>query len=529
MATVKELMKQGKKAEIWTKLCGHLDLNIDEYMEIQERLLFEQIDYLKYSEIGKALLGEKIPTTIEEFCNLVPLTTYKDYDPFFKDQKSDVLPFEPFGWARTSGRSGEYPWKWAPYTKQMFDQLGNGSISAILMSSATRKGEVNIDPHNVLLLGTAPRPYMSGFLSVSVEEQSGFRFVPPLAEGENMDFGERINAGFKQGMITGLDYFYGLASILAKIGERFESGGGTGKPSAAMLKPSVFLRLVKGYLSAKLGKRNLLPKDIWNMKGVLTGGTDTEIFRKKIEYYWGKQPLEGYACTEGGIFGFQSWSYKGMTLVPDSNFYEFIPFDEHIKSRIDKNYTPRTLLFRDLKPGIYEMVFTNLLGGVFTRYRIGDLIEVVSMRDDEVGVDLPQIRFYSRCDDIIDLGGLVRLTEKAIWLVIEESKFRYVDWIARKEEKDGKPVLHLYLELADSETTPLDKIEAALRENFRTMNNEFADFEKMMGKENFIVTRLKNGVFAKYMEEQRAAGADLAHLKPTHMQAPEKVIKRLLS
>jgi hypothetical protein len=175
------------------------------------------------------------------------------------------------------------------------------------------------------------------------------------------------------------------------------------------------------------------------------------------------------------------------------------------------------------------MVFTNLLGGVFTRYRIGDLIEVVSMRDDEVGINLPQIRFYSRCDDIIDLGGLIRLTEKAIWLVIEAAKFRYVDWIARKEEKEGKPILHLYLELADGETTPLDKIEEALRVNFRAMNNEFGDFEKMLGKENFVVTQLKNGAFAKYMEEQRAAGADLAHLKPTHMQAPEKVIKRLIS
>jgi hypothetical protein len=150
------------------------------------------------------------------------------------------------------------------------------------------------------------------------------------------------------------------------------------------------------------------------------------------------------------------------------------------------------------------------------------------MRDDQVGINLPQIQFYSRCDDIIDLGGMFRLTEKAIWLVIEAAKFRYVDWIARKEEKEGKPILHLYLELADGETTPLDNIEEALRVNFRSMNNEFADFEKMLGKENFVVTQLKNGAFAKYMEEQRAAGADLAHLKPTHMQAPEKVIKRLL-
>ena len=61
------------------------------------------------------------------------------------------------------------------------------------------------------------------------------------------------------------------------------------------------------------------------------------------------------------------------------------------------------------------------------------------------------------------------------------------------------------------------------------MHNEFIDFENMLGHENFVVTKLKNGAFATYMEEQKKAGADLAHLKPTHMQAPEKVIKRLLN
>ncbi len=529
MSTVKELMKQGKKAEIWTKLCGHLDLNIDEFMKIQERLLFEQIDYLKNSEIGKKILGEKIPTTIDEFINLVPLTTYQDYDPYLRENKSDALPFEPFFWSRTSGRSGEYSCKWAPYTKQMYDQLGNASISAIVMSSATRKGEVNIDPHNVVLLGTAPRPYLSGYLSFSVEEHSGFRFVPPLVESEKMEFQDRISNGFSQGMITGLDYFYGLASILAKIGERFESGGGTGKFSLAMLRPNVLFRLLRGVINAKAGKRPLLPKDIWRLKGVLAGGTDTDIFRKKIEYYWGEQPLEGYACAEGGILSFQSWSFKGMTLIPDSNFYEFIPYDEHIKNKLDRTYKPKTLTFRDLQPGIYEMVFTNLLGGVFTRYRIGDLIEVISMRDDEIGIELPQIRFYSRCDDVIDLAGMVRFTEKAIWTVIEAAGIKYIDWVARKEETEGKPILHLYLEMAESEISPTEIIEEQLRKAFREIHDEFSDFENMLGKDSFVLTRLKNGAFARYIEEQRQAGAELAHLKPTHMQAQEKVIKRLIS
>ena len=84
MTSTLELLRKGKKEEVWTKHCGYLDLNIDEFMEIQERLLLEQIEYLKKSEIGMKLLGDKVPTSMEEFCNSVKLTSYKDYHPYFK-------------------------------------------------------------------------------------------------------------------------------------------------------------------------------------------------------------------------------------------------------------------------------------------------------------------------------------------------------------------------------------------------------------------------------------------------------------
>ena len=101
-----------------------------------------------------------------------------------------------------------------------------------------------------------------------------------------------------------------------------------------------------------------------------------------------------------------------MTMLPHSNFLEFIPIEEHLKGKADKDYSPKTVLFRDLKPGVYELVFTNLLGGVFTRYRVGDLIEVISLRDKEIGIELPQIQFYSRADNLLDLGGIAVLQKK---------------------------------------------------------------------------------------------------------------------
>jgi hypothetical protein len=50
MTTTIELLRQGRNEGIWKKHCGFLDLKLDEYMKIQERLLLEQIDFLSRSE-----------------------------------------------------------------------------------------------------------------------------------------------------------------------------------------------------------------------------------------------------------------------------------------------------------------------------------------------------------------------------------------------------------------------------------------------------------------------------------------------
>ncbi len=178
--------------------------------------------------------------------------------------------------------------------------------------------------------------------------------------------------------------------------------------------------------------------------------------------------------------------------------------------------------------GVYELVFTNLMGGVFTRYRVGDLIQVVALRDEEINVNLPQIRFYARADDIIDLAGLARMTERMIWQVIEASKVEYSDWIARKEEAQGDPILHLYLELdGHSEVSP-DDLKRSIRAAFQATKSEFIDLEYILGGDHLQVTRLSDGAFNRYMDARRREGADLAHVKPPHMQPSEKMMKDVL-
>jgi len=526
MTLTSELIRQGEKDKIWSKYCGHLTLSLEEFMQIQERLLFEQFEIWKDSEIAQHFIGKKMPKTVQEFRERVPLTKYEDYVDFLMEKREESLPKANYRWARTSGKSGKYACKWVPLTDRMYERFGEGALTAIILSSCDYPGDVKIQPDDVLLMGTAPLPYTSGYIAHSTEDVLGIRFVPPLEEAEKMDFLDRIANGFKEGMEVGIDYFYGLASVLGKMGERFEQGGGS-KFSLSMLKPQVLGRLVKGVIKSKLQKRKMLPKDIWNLKGVMTGGMDTDIYREKVEYYWGKPPLEGYASTEGGVQALQSWNYKGMTMFPDVAFYEFIPLDEHQKNKADPSYQPKTYLMDELSPGIYEIVFTNLLGGVMMRYRIGDLLNFISLEDSEIGCKIPQFRFYSRGDDLIDISNMVRFNEKDIWMAIEASGVQYVDWTARKEINEGKSIVHLYLEYKPNESMPLDQVKSSIEESLKKMHPDFEGMEEIVGKDNLKVTRLPDGAFNHYMEAAKAAGADLAHLKPPHMQPKDHILTRL--
>ena len=53
MTTAVELLRQGRRDEFWQRYCGFLDLGIEEFMAIQERLLVEQLHLLAGSELGR--------------------------------------------------------------------------------------------------------------------------------------------------------------------------------------------------------------------------------------------------------------------------------------------------------------------------------------------------------------------------------------------------------------------------------------------------------------------------------------------
>ena len=528
MSTAAQLIRQGRRDEVWQKYCGFLDLTLEEFMHIQEDLLLEQLKLLNNSILGQELFGGSSPNTIEEFREAAPLTTYADYANYLLEQNEDVLPEKPVAWVRTSGRSGLFGHKWVPYTARMAKRMGEQVATGVILGAANGRNDVRVDTGDTSLLVTAPPPYLSGLANREGAKEIDLKFLPDLDKGDQMEFGERLQTGFLMALNHGLDHFYGVASVLARMGDAFESGGGMGGSlSLSLLRPNIVWRLLKGYLKARMEGRTILPKDIWTVKGIITGGSDTVIYKEKVEHYWGRKPIEAYGCTEGLLSAIQAWNASSYTFVPDACFYEFIPYDEHIRAKGDASYIPRTVLMDELKPGVYEIVLTNFLGGAFVRYRIGDLLEVVALKDEEVNIGLPQFRFFSRGDDIIDIGAMVRLTEKMIWTAIEIAQVEYTDWGARKRSEESQPVLEIMLELKEAETRSVEELREDIRKALKEVEREYGDMEEILQIDPLQITLLPIGAFERYMNKKREEGADLAHIKPPHMQPTDEAIDEL--
>ena len=531
MTTAAELLRQGRTDEIWRKYCGFIDLSLEEFMEIQKRLLLEQLQLLGTCELGRRLLGDKVPASVEEFQQNVPLTTYKDYVPYLTEKREDVLPEKPHVWARTSGRTGEYAVKWVPYTRRLYAKVASYMMAAFIFGSSDRRGDFVFEEGDTMLATLAPPPYLTGAVGApSILEEFPFRFIPPLEEAEKMEFQDRIAEGLKLALRDGMDVFYGLGTILVRVGEQFEqrSGGMSAMDKKLLLHPRVMLRLAKGLIKSKWAGRPLLPKDVWSVKTIAAGGTDLDIFRGVIERYWGRAPVELYGSTEAAAVSVQTWG-TGMTFVPDVAFWEFIPEEEHLKLREDPAYQPRTLLLDEVTAGeIYEILITNFHGGAFVRYRQGDLIKITALRNEKAGIDIPQMIFHSRADDIIDLAAMTRLTERTIAWAFANAKIGHLDWTATKEIEDERPVLHLYIELKEDEVRGKEEIGEAIHQALKNLDPEYRDWDAVLGGKPPRVTLLPSGTFQRYTLEKQAVGAELAQLKPARMKPSERVISDLL-
>jgi len=529
-----DLLRQGRKEELWQMCCGFLDLSLEQFMDIQKRLLLEQIELLKNSELGRRVLGGAMPETVEEFREQVPLTVYADYLPELVERREDVLPAKPAAWVHTEGRIGEYNFKWVPLPERFLHDFEQVSGGVGLIASCNSRGDFLVKEHLRLLATMGTPDYGSGMVAYLVQQALGCNLFP--CNGEKMKFQEKMEAGFEEALTQGLDALGGLPSVLVFVGKMFTQSAVRADARFLLSHPKASARLLKGLMKSKLARRPMLPKDLWSVKVVVGGGADSAVFGERVKEVWGRQPLEIYGGTEGGVYATQTWDHEGMTFIPNLNFFEFIPEREWFKWQLDRSYQPKTILLDEVKAGEnYEIVITNFHGGILTRYRMGDMIRITSLRNENLDIDSPQMVFYGRADDLVEVTKIGRLTERIIQQAMENTSIPYIDWVARREIIADKPVLHIYLELKDDYIASEKNLSTAILEEFKKLDNKYrcnfyrliGDMESVLGLKPVEVTLLPRGAFFSYISQWQAKRVAPGEQKLPRVNPPEEVLSLL--
>ena len=538
MSKIMELMQQDRFEEVWQACCGFTELSLDQTMTMQRRLLMEQIELLKHSELGRKIFNNAWPETVEEFLAQVPLTTYSDYSQYLSTKKEESLPMKPEFWQHTSGRSAEYPFnwesiKWVPITKRFAEQSAYAMFSCAIFASCKNKGDIaKLKKHLKFIYAVAPRPYTSGAIAYIVSEEISKDCLPPLAEAEQMEFEQRIKKSFDMALTKGFDFYFGVSVALVAVGEMMKKRMEKVDIRPLITKPRATYRIVKALIKSKREHRQMMPKDLWDIKGIMGSGTDGTVFKETIKNQWGRYPLDVFASTEGSIIATQTWDFGSMVFIPYLNFLEFIPESEYTRWQQDNSYKPQAICLDKVKSGEkYEIVITNLHGGALVRYRTGDVVQITSLRNESLGIVIPQMSFVGRVDDIIDIGGFIRLTEKVIWQAVENTKIPYVDWTASKEMSGDHQFLHLYVELKDGYFSNEQQLAKLVYQEIKNLEDGFlyGNMETILNTNPIKVTVLPKGAFASYVTQRKSAGADLAHLKPHHINPSEKELELLVA
>ena len=521
-----EKLKKQQFDLLWQEYCGFLDLDLPSYMEIQKRLMLEQIQMWCNCELGRRILPGLPPHTIDEFRARVPLTDYADYADVLLQKRGDMLPDDPVIWIQTTWESGKHPVKLAPYTKSMLDVYKNNVISCLVLSTSNERGKFNVGHNDKMLYGLAPLPYATGILPLILGDEMSMEFLPPVKVAEKMSFSQRNKLGFKLGFQKGIDIFFGLSSVAyyisSSFGDMISSKGASGAAHDGGHSLRFSPKMIYRYLSARYhSKKNgtpIMPKDVFRLKGFVCAGTDSSHYKRALEEFWGVRPLEIMAGTEPTCIGCESWEKNGLYLFPDACFYEFIPENEMLRNFTDPSYKPKTYLMDELVPNQnYELVISVFKGGAFMRYRVGDVYRCLGMGSQSSGIRLPRFAYVDRVPTVIDTGGFTRITEASIEEVIRLSKLGIAEWFALKEyNEEGRPYLHMYVEMSQEavESSALSRqvLEEHLSVYFTYFDSDYHDLKRLLGIDPLKITFLKSGTVAAY---RKATGHTIRRINPS--------------
>lgn len=495
---------------IWRRYSGPLFLSLEDFVEVQNHLLSERIDLLAQSRPGKESTTGLRVTNVDEFRRLLPLTRYKNYLSSLSSEQYNSNADDGAVWVQTSAPGGTF--KRVPWTYRFQRVQWRNVIGAMILASARTEKEIAVAPGIRALIILPPQPFASACLASCLSEQFPAQILPPLEIGQKLPFRRRIDLGLQLALLHDLDFVISMTSSLLVTGERVSRMASHGGIPLSITKvhPRVLWRLLWRRFGSR---RNLAPRHLWSIKGIISWGADTDIFKKRIELQWGRPLYQLYASSESGIVAMQESLQGLLAFLPDSVFLEFLPEEE-----LEAGDNARTVLISEVEDGkLYEPVITNFYGMPFLRYRQGDLVRI--HRDNSGQV--PRMSFYGRADDVIDLYGIARLNTQTVSLALELAGITHGNWCLRKEYEGDKAILMFYIEVAEG--TQAIEIERLLHRGLKVADQHYREAVYTMAFNPARVTALPQGTF------QRQAASGSGSSRQIKMNPPDSLIQQLIT
>jgi len=128
------------------------------------------------------------------------------------------------------------------------------------------------------------------------------------------------------------------------------------------------------------------------------------------------------------------------------------------------------------------------------------MIECVSLENEDYNIKLPQVRFVDRISNVIDLAGFTRITKATIDKAVEIGKLPVKDWVASKQYEAKEPVLHVYMEMLETDVDVND-VKNILNESLRRSDSDYRDIQMMLGRDPLRVTLLPRDSFNNYSKK----------------------------
>ncbi len=425
-----------EERRMWREHCAVVQLPMRQFLDIQNSLLFEQLELVAESSWLSAFPKAR-PKSIEEFRRVAPLSRWQDYTALSQHHSPNGRVGDLHCWVQTSWCHGS--WKQVPWARRFFDAQCRHIIAALMMSVAHFEGDVRLNKDFRVLPVLPDTPFASAWIAMGVAQRNvvSSRLAPQPGDAD-LSMSQQLQAGLRRSLKSNVDCVVGMTSTLLLARREFQRMVANTNfrrlRSQAGTRAAMRWRLEK---VRRLGRgKPWEPKSLLAPKSVITWGADTTFLTPTIEAQWGAPVFQLYASSEAGIIAMQDWRRKALVPVPTSVFLEFLP-----AGAPPDNEAP--VLLDQLEEGkLYEPVITSFYGMPFARLRQGDFLQVVG--HNERGV--PEFQFHSRADDIIDLGSIARIDGATLAEALALVDVKDGEWLARKEYVDGQPVMCLYFE-----------------------------------------------------------------------------------